>query len=69
MGATLSKKRGVERGQRGEKEAEKASRTKQAGGYSQHPKPFNRPLSQGKGPAGSGGQGLLPLEAASWRVA
>lgn len=59
----------VEGGQRGKKEAEKGSRTKQAGGYSQHPKPLNRALSPGGSPAGSRGPGLLPQEVASWKVA
>lgn len=48
----------VGRGQKGEKEAEKGSRTKQPGGYSRHPKPLNRALSPGG--VAVGGRGCFP---------
>lgn len=63
---TVREKGEVWRGQRGESEAEKGKERKQASEYSQHPKPFNRVLSLGRGPVGVRGQRQLLWEVASW---
>lgn len=60
---SIREKGEVGRGQKGEKEGERGSGTKQAGGYSRHPKPLNGALSPGMS-RWRRGQALLPLEVA-----